>query len=54
MFFLLFYYATYSYVDPIFLQLMLLVLGLNAAHSNYACIWCKIHKDERYVHTRSP
>ena len=29
------------------LQFLLLVSGRSAANSNYACIWCKIHKNER-------
>ena len=28
-------------------QFILLVLGLNEAHSNYSCALCHIHKDER-------
>ena len=31
------------------MQFMLLVLGLNEAHANYACSFCTVHKDERYV-----
>ena len=23
-------------------------MGLNQAHSNYACLYCTVHKDERY------
>ena len=23
---------------------MLLLLGLNATHSYFACVWCKVHK----------
>ena len=30
------------------LQYMLIILGLNAANSNYACIWCHIPKEKRY------
>ena len=32
-----------------FLYFLLLLLGLNAAHSNFACICCDIRKDNRYV-----
>ncbi len=28
-------------------QFLLAILGLNAANSNFACIYCKIHKDDR-------
>jgi len=27
------------------LQFLLLMMGLNEAHSNYACVWCHVHKD---------
>ena len=30
-------------------QFILLVLGLNEAHSIYSCTLCHIHKDERYT-----
>ena len=30
-----------------FLQFLLLIMGFNAAHSNYSCIYCIIKKDER-------
>lgn len=30
------------------MKFMLIVLGMNAAHSTYACIWCEIHKDKRF------
>jgi hypothetical protein len=30
------------------LKFMLIVMGMNAAHSNYACLWCDIHKDHRW------
>ena len=29
------------------MKFMLIVLGLNAAHSTYSCVWCEIHKDGR-------
>jgi len=28
--------------------MLLLLTGLNEAHSNYACLWCNIHKKDRY------
>ena len=34
-----------SFLNPI--QFLLMMLGLNAANSNYACVWCTIHKDDR-------
>ena len=34
----------------LFLQFLLLILGLNQATSIYGCVWCNIHKDERYYH----
>ena len=24
-------------------------MGINAANSNYACLWSTIHKDKRYL-----
>ena len=24
------------------------MMGINAANSNYACLWCTIHKDKRW------
>lgn len=27
---------------------MLLILGLNSANANYACLWCEIHKSNRW------
>ena len=29
------------------MKFLLVVLGMNAAHSNYACLWCNIHKKNR-------
>ena len=29
-------------------KFLLLLLGLKGATSNYACIWCKVHKSERW------
>ncbi|CAB4038959.1 Hypothetical predicted protein, partial [Paramuricea clavata] len=29
-------------------KFILLLLGLSGATSNYACSWCKVHKDERW------
>ena len=45
------YTPYYKYVYLVFSQFMLLVLGSNAANSDYACIWYKIHKDQRlHIH----
>ena len=30
------------------LQFLMLVMGMNAAHSKYACLWCTIPKDVRW------
>lgn len=30
------------------MKFLLAVTGLNAAHSNHACLFCKIHKDDRW------
>lgn len=27
---------------------ILIMLGLNGATANYACAWCKIHKNDRW------
>ena len=29
-------------------KFILIMLGLNGATTNYACAWCKIHKDNRW------
>lgn len=29
------------------MKFMLIVLGLNAAHSTYSCVWCEVPKDKR-------
>lgn len=29
-------------------KFLLLIMGMNAAHSNYACLYCKVTKNERY------
>ena len=31
----------------IYIQFLLIVLGLNAAHSIYACPFCEVHRDLR-------
>ena len=31
------------------MKFLLITLGINAANSNYACIWCEIHKKNRLV-----
>ena len=28
-------------------KFLLMILGLNSANADYACLWCKIHKDNR-------
>lgn len=30
------------------LKFLLMVMGMNGASSNYACLWCLLHKDERW------
>ena len=35
------------------LQYMLIILGLNAENSNYACIWCHIPKEKGIIVTCS-
>ena len=30
------------------MKFLLMVMGLSGATSTYACLWCKIHKDERW------
>lgn len=30
------------------MKFLLLAMGMNAANSNYACLWCKIHKSNRW------
>ena len=41
-------YNMYSAMTSLILmQFLLMMLGLNAANSNYACVWCTIHKDDR-------
>ena len=35
------------------MKFMLIILGLNAANSKYACIWCEIKKDERFFKNTS-
>ena len=29
-------------------KFLLLLMGLSGATSNHACLWCKVHKDERW------
>ena len=35
------------------MKFMLIIFGLNAANSKYACIWCEIKKDERFFKNTS-
>lgn len=30
------------------MKFLLMTLGLNSATADYACVWCKIHKDDRW------
>ena len=30
------------------LKFLLMIMGLNSASSNYACLWCKVHKHNRW------
>ena len=30
-------------------QYLLIVMGLNDSTSNYACLWCTVHREERFV-----
>ena len=30
------------------MKFLLVILGLNSAGADYACLWCKIHKDDRW------
>ena len=30
------------------MKFLLMILGLNSASADYACLWCKIHKDDRW------
>lgn len=30
------------------MKFLLMIMGMNAASSYYACLWCKIHKDDRW------
>ena len=36
------------YLVYLLLQFLILVLEMKSATSDYACMWCKIHKKERY------
>ena len=30
------------------MKFLLMILGLSSATADYACLWCKIHKDDRW------
>ena len=30
------------------MKFLLMIMGLNSATADYACLWCKIHKDDRW------
>ena len=34
-------------------KFLLLMMGMNQAHSNYACLFCSVHKDKRWMTTSS-
>lgn len=29
------------------MKFLLMVMGMNSATADYACVWCKVHKDNR-------
>ena len=31
------------------LKFLLIIMGLNSASSNYACLWCKVHKHSTWA-----
>lgn len=35
------------------LKFLLMIMGLSNATANYACLWCKIHKDQRWDTTKT-
>lgn len=30
------------------MKFLLMIMGINSATADYACLWCKIHKDDRW------
>jgi len=34
------------------MKFLLMILGLSSATADYACLWCKIHKDDRWDTTK--
>ena len=40
-------------VAGIDMKFMVIILGLNAAHSKYSSIWCEIKKDQRFFKNTS-
>lgn len=35
------------------LKFLLMIMGMNAACSHYACLWCKVHKENRWDTSKS-
>ena len=31
------------------MKFILMIMGINSATGDYACLWCKIHKDDRWI-----
>lgn len=34
------------------MKFLLMVMGMNSATADYACLWCKVHKDNRWDTTK--
>ena len=30
------------------MKFLVMIMGINSATADYACLWCKIHKDDRW------
>ena len=45
--------AAWKIVVIIVQQFLLIAMGMKAATSNNSCIWCKVHKNERWMRTPS-
>ena len=43
-------YKKYICVYSCTLHFLLLMMGLNNSTSTYACLWCTVTKDERFIH----
>ena len=48
-YFIVIYFSKCSTVLHFLFSSSLLVLGMKGATSDYACVWCKIYKSERWV-----